>query len=71
MWGAQPMANMHTCQDYSSHIPQPITPTVTALVASRPIELHGSGFDLNDGVLDGTSLRWASDRQGPLGIGQQ
>ena len=55
----------------TEHIPQPITGTVTTLVASRPIELRGGGFDLNDGVLDGTGLRWASDRQGPLGIGQQ
>ena len=55
----------------TEHIPQPITPTITTLVASRPIELRGSGFDLNDGVLDGTGLRWASDRQGPLGISQQ
>ncbi len=55
----------------TEHVPGPITPTVTTLVASRPVELRGGGFDLNDGVLDGAGLRWASNRQGPLGIGGQ
>ncbi len=55
----------------TEHIAQPITPTVTTLVSNQPIALRGSGFDLNDGALDGTGLRWASDRQGPLGIGQE
>ena len=48
-----------------------VTPTATTLVASQPVELRGSGFDLNDGVLDDQALRWSSDVQGPLGIGRQ
>lgn len=55
----------------TEYIPGPITPTVTTLIASRPVELRGGGFDLNDGSLDGVNLRWASDRQGPLGISGQ
>jgi hypothetical protein len=39
------------------------------LVAGQPVLLKGIGLDLNDGSLDGEALRWASDRQGPLGIG--
>ena len=48
-----------------------VTPTLTTLIASRPTDLRGSGFDLNDGVLDDQGLRWASDVQGPLGIGRE
>lgn len=55
----------------AEHIPNPVAPVVTTLVAGQPVELRGGGFDMNDGVLDGAGLRWASDRQGPLGIGEQ
>ncbi len=50
-----------------------ITPTVVTqtLIAGQPLYLRGSGYDLNDGLLDGQNLRWASSIQGPLGIGQE
>jgi hypothetical protein len=38
-------------------------------VAGRPLELRGSGFDLNDGLLAGKSLRWTSSLNGLLGSG--
>jgi hypothetical protein len=41
------------------------------LVASQPIQLVGVGFDLNDGLLAGDALRWATDEDGPLGTGAQ
>ena len=31
--------------------------------------LTGSGFDLEDGDLSGSSMEWASNQDGPLGIG--
>jgi len=40
----------------------------TLLVEGQPILLRGTGLDLNEGLLDGEDLRWASDIQGPLGI---
>jgi hypothetical protein len=46
-------------------------PEPTVLVTGQPIQLLGMGFDLNDGLLDGEDLRWASDRQGALGIGSR
>jgi hypothetical protein len=50
-----------------------ITGTIVpqTLIASQPLYLRGSGYDLNDGLLDGQNLRWASSVQGPLGIGQE
>ncbi|MCW5860933.1 MAG: hypothetical protein KIS63_21745, partial [Caldilineales bacterium] len=70
-WISEPATGRQGPADGGEHFTQPITPTVTTLVAGQPIQLRGSGFDLNDGALDGAGLRWASDRQGPLGIGQQ
>ncbi|MCC7355975.1 MAG: DNRLRE domain-containing protein [Anaerolineae bacterium] len=57
--------------DHTEIVPQhTITPTVVTqtLIASQPVYLHGTGYDLNDGLLDGGNLRWASSVQGPLGI---
>lgn len=34
-----------------------------------PLMLQGYGHDLEDGQLDGTSLAWSSDLDGPLGTG--
>jgi len=66
-----PRAMPPTRGDDGSNV-QPSTPiSATVLVAGQPVELRGTGFDLNDGLLDGENLRWASDRQGPLGIGDQ
>jgi hypothetical protein len=38
-------------------------------VVATPLTLQGYGYDLEDGQLDGTSLAWSSDRDGPLGTG--
>jgi hypothetical protein len=38
-------------------------------VAADPIYLSGAAFDVDDGTLTGTSLRWSSDVQGDLGTG--
>lgn len=39
------------------------------LLPGRPILLQGYAYDLEDGVLEGGSLDWSSDRDGPLGVG--
>ena len=39
--------------------------------SNRSVLLQGIGFDLNDGYLKGTRMRWASDKQGPLGVGEK
>jgi len=36
---------------------------------NRPVRLRGLRFDLQDGILPGTSMQWSSDRQGKLGNG--
>ena len=41
------------------------------LLPGRPILLQGYAYDLEDAVLDGGSLYWSSDRDGPLGAGSQ
>jgi hypothetical protein len=42
---------------------------VDGAVVATPLTLHGYGYDLEDGQLEGTSLAWASDQDGPLGTG--
>ena len=36
-----------------------------------PLWLQGYGYDLEDGTLEGSALRWRSDRDGDLGTGSQ
>jgi hypothetical protein len=48
-----------------------LLPASASAVANQPVELRGSGFDLNDGYLQNEALRWASDLEGPLGIGER
>jgi hypothetical protein len=40
------------------------------IVRGQPLLLRGQGTDLEDGVLEGSSLAWRSDRQGILGRGR-
>jgi hypothetical protein len=35
----------------------------------RSLWLQGSAYDLEDGVIDGVSMDWASDIEGGLGTG--
>jgi len=41
------------------------------VVPGTPILLQGYAYDLEDGVLEGASLEWSSDRDGALGTGSQ
>ena len=40
------------------------------LSTGQNITFTGEAFDLEDGLLDGRSLRWSSDKQGNLGFGR-
>ena len=46
-------------------------PATDAPVSTRQtVVFAGDAFDREDGTLDGESLHWVSDRQGPLGAGR-
>ena len=40
-------------------------------MSGTPLWLQGYGYDLEDGTLEGSALRWRSDRDGDLGAGSQ
>jgi hypothetical protein len=54
----------------SSNVIPPDHSGLTSVIANQELLLRGSGFDLNDGQLAGTALRWASDLEGPLASGE-
>jgi len=39
------------------------------LLQGRPVTLRGAGYDLEDGLLQGEALRWHSNKDGFLGVG--
>ncbi|MCC7353459.1 MAG: hypothetical protein IT330_06845, partial [Anaerolineae bacterium] len=49
----------------------PPTNTTSAIIAGQPTLLRGLALDLNDGLLTGDALRWASSRDGFLGTGTE
>jgi hypothetical protein len=49
------------------YITDPISGTF--ILAGSAVPLNGLGIDLEDGNLDGSSLQWDSNRDGPLGSG--
>ncbi|MCB0105903.1 MAG: hypothetical protein KDE53_08335, partial [Caldilineaceae bacterium] len=43
----------------------------STVVASQTVLLHGSGYDVEDGMLPDSAFAWQSDRDGTLGTGAQ
>jgi hypothetical protein len=48
-----------------------LSPEEGDVFTSTLINLTGYGYDLEDGVLKGTSVAWSSDRDGDLGTGER
>jgi hypothetical protein len=46
-----------------------LSPSGFTIIPSGAINLTGSAYDADDGLLDGTSLVWSSNRDGVLGTG--
>jgi len=45
--------------------------TGVTVTAGAPLWLHGYAYDLEDGTLGGSALRWTSSLDGDLGTGSQ
>ncbi len=58
----------------AQHAPQAaiLAPAADAtFVVSQTVLLHGSGYDVEDGLLSGSAFVWQSDRDGMLGTGSE
>jgi len=58
----------------SGHTPEAaiLAPEANAtFVVSQTVILHGSGYDVEDGMLPATAFVWQSDRNGDLGVGTE